>query len=182
MRMGLRQCAHSLIETLVALMVVSIVLSQGVPAMTQMVATVRLRAGMTAMMTALRLARYEAIRRNARVVVCKSADGKACASEGGWEQGWLVFFDDNDNLMIDADEVVLYIESAMPGNLRITGNAPVSDYLSYTANGRAKLVSGAFQAGTLTLCQPSSKPTPAYQVIINLIGNPRVEKKLLPSC
>lgn len=182
MRMGFSQRAHSLIETMMVLVILSAVVSQGVPAMNQMVATVRLRASMTAMMTALRLARYEAIRRNARVVVCKSANGTACTSDGGWEQGWLVFFDDNNNLLIDADELVLYVEKAMPANIRISGNEPVRTYLSYTANGRAKLVSGAFLAGTLTICQPSAVPTQAYLVIINAIGNPRAEKKTVPQC
>lgn len=182
MRMGFSQRAYTMIESMVVLLIVSALLSQGAPALSQLVSAVRLRSSMTAMTSALRLARYEAIRRNTRVVLCKSPNGKTCSSTGGWEQGWVVFFDDNNNLHADEMETLLYVEPLLSAHIRITGNAPVSDYVSYSSQGRAKLVSGAFQAGTLTVCETSSGPTQAYQVIINMIGNPRVEKKPVERC
>jgi type IV fimbrial biogenesis protein FimT len=137
---------------------------------------------MTAICDGLRLTRDEAIRRNGRVAMCKSADGSQCTKSGDWSQGWIVFHDSNNSGSVDAQESVLYREPPLSGAIRLSGNTPVSNYVSYTSHGKAKLLSDAFQAGHFTVCAPSAKSTDAYLVYIGILGQPRVEKKQVKLC
>ena len=43
----------------------------------------------------LEFARQEAMRRQTAVTICPSADGRNCQVGGDWQQGWLIFTDDN---------------------------------------------------------------------------------------
>ena len=48
--------------------------------------------------------------------------------------------------------------------------------------GGAKLVSGAFQAGTFTQCQQSASAGHAHQIILSAVGRPRMRKINLKAC
>jgi type IV fimbrial biogenesis protein FimT len=130
----------------------------------------------------LNLARSEAIKRNARVVLCKSGDGQQCASEGAWEQGWIVFHDANGNARVDEEEALLLQQAALHASVRFSGNSNIARYVSYTPDGGANLVSGAFQAGTFTLCTQSDAPLEGRQIVISKAGQPRVAKVKLAVC
>jgi type IV fimbrial biogenesis protein FimT len=104
-------------------------------------------------LSTLSYARSEAIKRQQRVTVCKSADGEECTTQGDWEQGWIVFVDVDNAAQVAAPEHVLRTRETLRENTTLTGNQPVRNYVSYVANGATQYVSGAFQAGTLTLCR-----------------------------
>lgn len=135
-----------------------------------------------AFLSHLQLARSEAIKRRSPVVLCKSADAVSCASAGGWDQGWIVFHDANGNGLREADEQVIQKIEAMPLGLRLQGNLNVARYVAFMPNGATRTTSGAFQAGTLTLCRASSGPAEGRQVVINAVGRPRLQKVPLASC
>jgi type IV fimbrial biogenesis protein FimT len=130
----------------------------------------------------LYLARSEAIKRNSRAVLCKSSDGLACSDSGGWHQGWILFHDANNNAALDASEAVILTQSALPPGFMLTGNMPVARYISYSAIGATELTSGAFQAGTLTLCSNSSSSGNARHIVISSTGRPRIQRASLSSC
>jgi type IV fimbrial biogenesis protein FimT len=139
---------------------------------------------MSALADGLRRTRFEAIKSNGRAVMCKSADGAQCTSQGDWTQGWVVFQDTNNNGEVDLalGERIWYREQPMLESMRMSGNTPIKNYVSYTSFGRAELLSGAFQAGTFTVCFKSSVPTDVFSVIINNMGRARVQKTIVPSC
>lgn len=166
----------TLVELAIALGVLAILVTIAIPAYTAMLTVHRLAAQANDLLTALHLARSEAIKRNTRVVVCKSAGGADCAGAGGWEQGWIVFADANNNASLDAGEDLLRREMALLAGYTLSGNGPVAAYVSYTPTGLTKLVSGAFQAGTLTLCPPTLNVDEARQIVIGISGRPRVQK------
>ena len=87
-----RECGFSLLELLVTLGVAAIVLSVGVPGFVGVVQNNRAATQANEVVTALSLARSEAVRRSARIGVCQSADGLTCGG-AGWEDGWIVFED-----------------------------------------------------------------------------------------
>lgn len=144
--------------------------------------SIRLAAGTNAFVSSIHLARSEAIKRNARVVICKSFTGDRCAATGGWEQGWIVFHDANNNATLDAGEQRLLWEQPFPQRLRLAGNSPIADYVSYTPLGTTRFISGAFQAGTFTLCFQSSAPVEARQVVVSSSGRPRTAKAMVSQC
>ena len=182
MRGVLRQDGYTLAELLVSIAIVSTVVAAAVPEMANMLASMRLRSGMSALCDGLRLTRDEAIRRNGRVAMCKSADGRRCTKQGDWSQGWIIFHDPNNNADVDPGESVLYSEPPMTGTIHVSGNTPVSNYVSYTSFGKAKLLSDAFQAGHFTVCAHSATSTEAYLVYIGILGQPRVEKSQVGQC
>jgi type IV fimbrial biogenesis protein FimT len=130
----------------------------------------------------LYLARSEAIKRNGHVVICKSADGATCSVDGGWEHGWIVFHDTNNNGLREVGESLIQRGEALPDGYRLAGNQNVGHYISFNPVGITQLSSGAFQAGTLTLCPPSSDHVDARQVVINTAGRPRIQKTTVESC
>lgn len=182
MNLQARYKGYTLVELLMTLSLLTTLMAWAVPALTELVHSARVHAGSQALANSLALARSEAVKRNARVVMCKSSGGSACEAGAGWEQGWIIFHDVNNNGAVDPDEYVLHREAAMPPALRMSGNMPVSNYVSYTPYGRTKLLSGAFQAGTFTVCTNSSSHIQARQVVINSVGRARVTTASLSQC
>ena len=178
----MKQSGTTLLELLVVLAVLSILLTLAVPNFAAFVRNSRLSSATNELISSLHLARSEAIKRRSRVVSCPSATGSSCAADGGWHQGWLVFHDANNNASVDAGETVILARQAFPAGLRLTGNTPVSKYISYTPSGATKMISGAFQAGKLTVCNESGSSGTARQVVISGTGRPRTTTVGIASC
>jgi type IV fimbrial biogenesis protein FimT len=166
----------SLLELMVVLAIITSLGAMAVPTTSRWIDEWKVTVLANTLLADLHLARSEAIRRGAPVVVCSSSAG-GCGTAGLWEQGWLVFVDANNNAMIDDGEDLLRhsaIESAR--HLMLRGNGPVQSYVSYHPLGQTRLVNGAFQAGTLTLCPASYGATRARRIVINSGGRPRVDR------
>lgn len=172
----------TLIEMLLLLVVLMLLNVFAVPAMSEMLIALRVSSATQALVASLQLTRVEAIKRGRRVVLCKSASGENCAHSGGWEQGWIVFEDRNNNAAVDAGEIILHREQPLAGQVRLTGNNPVLSYVSYTAFGQAHMTSGAFQAGTLTVCPSFGHSSAARQIVINISGRARTQVATRQQC
>lgn len=143
----------TVIEVLVAVAIALVLLIIATPYMVGMFRNVGLSTQAHEFLSTLNYARSEAIKRHQRVTVCKSTDGGQCATKGDWDQGWIIFVDvDNAARVADAKDI-LRVRGALGERVSLTGNQPVRNYVSYVANGATQYVSGAFQAGTLTLCR-----------------------------
>jgi type IV fimbrial biogenesis protein FimT len=178
-----RRCGgFSLAESLVIVGLLALVTAVAVPAYESATHSMRLSSITNAFVAHLQLTRSEAIKRNARVVTCKSASRAACAAGGGWEQGWIVFHDPNNNGALDAGEPVIGSYSTLPTGYRLTGNGLVAAYLSFNGMGLTKSTSGAFQAGTLTLCREGDPALRGHEIVINILGRPRIRKATLAVC
>ena len=176
----MNQSGISLLELLVVVAVAAILSGIGVPSFASL-ANNRLAVAANELLASLYLARGEAIKRNGRAVACASATGSSCADSGGWQQGWIVFHDANDNAAADPGEPIILAHQPLHAGLVLSGNTPVASYVSYAPTGATKLVTGAFQAGTLTLCHESA-PEMSRQIIISSTGRPRIQKLALASC
>lgn len=177
-----RQRAFTLIEVMVVLGILGVLLSASIPAGAAISRSMRLTALSNAFLLQLLLARSEAIKRNGPVALCASPDGLRCAASGGWDQGSIVFHDLDNNGARDAGERVVQRVEGLPDGFRMRGNQNVARYVSYTGMGVTRMVSGAFQAGTVTLCRRSADRTEARRIVINAIGRPRIEKAPVTSC
>lgn len=176
------QQGFTLIELLIVMAVLAILMPVGISKLNGVLDSLKLTAASNTLVSHFHFARSEAIKRNGRVVLCKSDDGAVCSSTGGWEQGWIVFDDANGNGLREASETLLVREDRLSTVLRLTGNLNVARYVSFAPNGATKLSSGAFQAGTLTICRYSGDAAEARQVILNAVGRPRVQRIVLPNC
>ena len=170
----------SLVELLLVVAVLGVFLAVTGPLVTRLVSSSKLTTASNAFLYSIYLARSEAIKRKGRVSLCKSENGLSCSVTGGWEQGWIVFDDNDSNGQRDLDEAILERVQSLSSNLRLTGNLPVSRYVSYVASGGTKLIGGGFQAGTVTVCSSSSAE--ARQIIVNATGRPRIQKVSSIAC
>jgi type IV fimbrial biogenesis protein FimT len=172
----------TLVEMLMVISIISTLTYLAAPMMTGAMNSVRLSSASNVMLAGIHLARSEAIKRNSRVVLCKSGDGVSCSLTGGWEQGWIIFHDGNNNGLREIDEQIITREARLATSVRLTGNQNVARYLSFSPTGATKTVGGSFQAGTLTVCNQSASRNEARQIVLNAVGRPRVQKATLTSC
>ena len=172
----------SLVECLVVVCLVSILSVVAVPALRTVTDGVQQREVVGSLHEALLLARSEAIKTNARVVICRSANGTTCAGAGGWEQGWIIFRDADNSAQREPGEVVLDTRGPMSSGWRVLPNQPFASYVSFRPDGRAAYRSGAFQAGAFTVCREGSGRVQARQLVLSSSGRPRVERLTLTAC
>jgi type IV fimbrial biogenesis protein FimT len=162
----------TLIESLVALAIVGAITVVAVPAYGNFLAYYRLRSEAQMLAWALQFARSEAIKRNTRVNVCKSADHVHCTKTGGFDAGWIIHADPGSIGQPDADDPPMRMEPRAPDGITIRGNKPVADLVSYTPYGHPRLLNGGLQMGTFTLCRPGFD---AVQVVLANSGRVRIE-------
>lgn len=94
------QRGFTLIELIVTLVVASILLTMAVPGFTALIKNNRMTAQVNGLVVSLNLARSEAVKRGVSVTVCKrNSAGDDCNNAGDWQDGWIVFIDDD----MDAD-------------------------------------------------------------------------------
>ena len=165
----------TLVELLVAVAIAAVVLGLAVPAWGRFVAGVRVATATTELVSGLHAARSEAIKRQHRVTLCKSADGTSCASDGGWEQGWMMFADADNFGVRDAGESVVRISTGEHDGLGIQGNSEFARFISYTPMGTTRRASGALGMGSMTVCSSRAGVT-GRRVVISRTGRARVER------
>lgn len=168
---------YTLLDLLVAIAVGALLLLLAVPSYRAWIADAELRDRVEALVNALSLARAEAIKRDARVNLCHSADGVQCAAIGGWETGWLVYADANRNGELDDDETVIRVEGPARPGITMQGNRPVADYVSYTGLGHTRMINGALQMGTFAICRTGTNAT---DVVLANGGRVRVNRTSRP--
>lgn len=155
---------------MVTVAVVVIVITVGVPSFRTLTQNNRLTAEVNDFVTALNLARSEAIKRNRPASLCKGSTGAACVTgTSGWEQGWIVFVNnDNDSpAAVDSGEEIVRVFPALDGDNTLRGNANVVNYLTYRPSGSSNT------NGTFTLCDDRGD-SHARAVIIGPTGRPRI--------
>jgi type IV fimbrial biogenesis protein FimT len=177
-----RAAGTSLIEMMTVIAVSAVLAGAAAVALQDVGRGMKLSGHTYRLLSELNLARSEAIKRNARVVLCKSANGVTCIRTGGWEQGWIVFHDANNNASREPNEALIRRSEGGLERYRITGNDTVARYVSFSPFGGSRLTSGAFQAGTITLCRESVERAEGRQLVINAVGRPRIHKVALASC
>ena len=163
-------CHHAgltLPELLVTLAVVSglaVAASNGLPGFIQ---TNRMAAEVNAFVTALQLARSEAVKHGRRVVLCPSADGEYCADSSQWKQGWILFASDNRER--EADEALLQ-----------SGNPLGAGILMRSGNYRKRIVyqpdgSSGGSNSSFTFCDTRRRAPPRVICLSNT-GRPRLTR------
>jgi type IV fimbrial biogenesis protein FimT len=177
-----RAAGMTFMELMVVMALAAVLLTVAVPSFTAVINTSRQATLANTFLTSLHLARSEAIKRNTRVALCKSADGASCAANGRWDQGWIVFHDADNDAQVGVGEELIRIYEALPGTFALSGNNPVVSYVSYAPTGASRLTSGALQMGTVTLCRVAAGGEDARRIIISGTGRPRVEQANVASC
>lgn len=157
----LRSNGFSLYDMLTTLVVVSTIAAVAVPSFQQLLYRQRITAAINTLISALYLARSEAIKRSETAVLCPSPDGHSCVQRGNiWEQGYLLYIDSNDNARVDAEEIVVrYFETTI--GLRVQTSADRDD-IRYLPNGLASGTNATFK-----FCDAHNRGAPRTVIVSN---------------
>lgn len=154
----------TLIELMVAMAVLGILLTIAVPNFQAFLMNSRMASQANDLITALNMARSEAVKRAASVTVCASSNGTSCI--GTWAQGWLVR---------DAAGTPIRVQQALGGGSSLTGGTDVASTITFASNGRTTIPSTATDVTTtMTLCPPSPASVQGRAIQIERTGRSRV--------
>ena len=165
--------AFTLIELLISVSIVGVLALAAGPWYRDWIAAQQVANQAHFLAGTLNQARSEAIKSGYRVNLCKTRDQLRCADDGGgWELGWILYIDENQDGEISDGDVVIRSEGPSASGITVRGNRPVVDYVSYTSLGHARMLSGALQMGTFVVCKPGQE---AMQVVLANSGRARVQ-------
>ena len=167
-----RQAGLTLLELVLALAIGAMVLVLALPAYGGWIADSRLMNHARALAGSMYIARSEAIKRAYRVDLCKSADLVQCGGPG-WDRGWIMYVDENLDGQVNPGETVLRREPAARDGVTVSANTPLRNYVSYTDLGVARMMSGALQMGTFTVCLSGRRE---LHVVLANSGRVRIDK------
>ena len=146
-----RPNGFTLIELLVVLAIVGVLVAMAVPSFNTMLQKRTVRGAALSLVSDIRYARSEALRRSDSVTICSlvanSTNACTVAGAANWVNGWMVFSDTNGNGIYDAatDEIVR-VQQPLRNIATVQGPTPANDpsFIVFQANGRTRgLASGA---------------------------------------
>ena len=153
----------TLIELMVTIAVLAIISAIAYPSFTSLMNSNRLTAAANDLVGDLQTARSEAIRRNARVTVCASADNTTCSGAGGDWQSWIVWI---DNPAPAVDEVLRVGNAKAPllvsASPNITGNA---QSIVFRADGLARAADGSLLTASIAPCMVTGSPAENMRIV-----------------
>lgn len=159
----------SLIELMVAAIVLGILASVSVPSFLEMRRANLKSAELSDLQIDFMLARSEAVKRKIQVGVCASNNTTAANPTCGavtWHSGWLVFLDADSNGDPDTPGDVIRVHN------QLTGNTIISDFGGRYTYGATGFGSGA---GTLTFCDDQGDRV-ARAILISATGRTKVSE------
>lgn len=172
----MKRRGYTLVELLVVLTTSSILLTIAVPGYAFLVNTSRLASVTNDLVTALHLARSEAIKRGMRVTVCKTSNAMAvppvCDTTTSWQQGWLVFVDGGTKGVIDSGDTLLRVQDPVSQSATIT-TSNYGSYISYLPSGVSQGSNGLAN-GALRICVANKR----RDIIINNTGRIRLDTNI----
>jgi type IV fimbrial biogenesis protein FimT len=138
------QSGFTLIELIVAMAVLLILLSIGIPSFNALIKDSRLTTDTNRLVMDINFARSEAIKRGTQVILCRTdAPLTATACSAGtartWSSGWLLFVSQDSNTVYDAGgtnpDILLKRTEMTSSGITILSNAEADTVLAFNAVG-----------------------------------------------
>jgi type IV fimbrial biogenesis protein FimT len=162
----------TLIEMMVTLAVGIVILAIGVPAFMNMMSSNQAAGYANDLVGAIRLARSEAVKRADSVAICASNGAQTACSGKNWNNGWIVFSDDNDDSTIDVGETIHRVWSIPTderSNLVFQGTSP--NAIRFNASGATAAGAQIQFAFKKSDCHGNQ----ARQITVSIMGRPTVD-------
>ncbi|GAA5525058.1 hypothetical protein Maes01_01618 [Microbulbifer aestuariivivens] len=156
----------TLIELMIAITILSIIISVATPPMSNLVKRYRAEIQRQHLFELIALARGKAYSEGAIYTLCGSADGQTCTRD--WSKSALLFRDADGSGSRDSDEKIERIMEALPEgsslNWRSWGN---KSYLQYRPSGLT-----LSQSGNFSYCPPDGDNEFSWIIVLNGAGRP----------
>ena len=133
---------YTLLELLVVLVIVGILTTMAVPGFRDTIKRNAMDSAMQELITAVGLARSEAITGGGFVSICRSTTQATCAAVAGadWDAGWIIFSDTGVAGTVDGADTLLRVHGPGNGQNKISlytglNTTITSEYLRFDADG-----------------------------------------------
>lgn len=170
----MRQDGLTLIELLFTLLIVALLLGIGLPSFSNQIQSTQTRTSAIQLLESINATRTLAVSQGNRATMRHTGD---------WHQGWQIFVDLNDNGLLDEDETLVSEANPLKG-VRVKGNSPLRDYVSFIQSGESRYVgkanAGAFQAGTFSICPELGGA--GYKLVLARSGRARMDTLSAEEC
>jgi type IV fimbrial biogenesis protein FimT len=175
----------TLIELMIVVSIVAILVALAVPSFNTMMVKRSVQSAAVSLVTDMRFARSEALRRSVKVSICSLAANSTTTCSGDpavWVNGWIVF---EDSLKTgtagvrDAGEEIVRVQQALPNIAsiqRITTPANTKNVFTYEANGFAKAADETLRV------TPTSAASNTRLICISINGRPSVRVEGAAAC
>ncbi|MFZ5654843.1 MAG: GspH/FimT family pseudopilin [Pseudomonadota bacterium] len=178
-----RAAGFTLIEMMVTLTLLAILIALVAPSFQGVLRDSRAAALANALVGSLMLARSEAVKRNAPVVLCRSNTGTSCAGSE-WEDGWILWADmdrddtldpdDGDGIPEPGEEMILQAQEPLQGRFDLSTTDSSITSITYRPDGSVAAAT-AFE-----LAAPGGDTEHGRCIEIDVTGRPRVTKGACP--
>ena len=160
----LSNAGFNLIELLIVLTLIAVLVNLGLPVLSQTIERNQAKVVINEINRAISLTRFTAINNGVITTLCRSENGENCG--GLWQEGFIVFTDRNADRVINGDDRLVRVFSAISNSGTLKFRAfQNKQYLQMTPQGFTN-----YQNGNFTFCPASNDPRLAQQVIINRSG------------
>lgn len=176
-----RHSGFTLIELIIAIIILAIVATYAVPSFQQTVMNNRLTSQINEVSSLIAYARSEASKlRSGVITACSSTDSASCAGSSAWETGWIIFTDfDGDRTVDNGDgDELLKVGGALSGGntFRIVDlTSDSGGYVQFASNGFPIPSATGNAAGTFVICDDRGA-IEARAVVINVSGQTRLAR------
>jgi type IV fimbrial biogenesis protein FimT len=180
----------TLIELLIVVALSAIMMTLAVPSFQNMVANNRITSHTNELVMAINMARSEAVKRNVRVILCRSADPAASppacgGSANDWTTGWLLFAsgDANTTYQEGVDTLIRVGDAARTG-IQIRTNGTSDNNLQINSNGSTNEAGGT---AAFAICDDRDSDGDfdeqwGRQIQVSPSGHVRLIRAPIPNC
>lgn len=109
----------TLIELLMTLAVLMILLAVALPSFAGLKQRNAVTVTHNLLLTGFATARSHAVSSGKLVTICPVSGGSGCRSDGVWDEGWIVFVDNNRNGRLDAADSIVHHENRMVSGIEV---------------------------------------------------------------
>jgi type IV fimbrial biogenesis protein FimT len=158
------QHGFTLYELMITVLIAGVILAFGVPNLQAFTKNSRMTSAANDLHAAFHLARSESSRAKTNITVCASANSMAAAADcgGTWDQGYIVFIDENGDLIRKgSEESVLRAHAAIADGISFAV-ANDATYFSYSSTGLGRPnVGGKAAVSQIVMCDERGNVTAA---------------------
>lgn len=119
----------TLIELMVAVALVGVLVTVGIPSFSELLANSRMTAFSNDLVTEIYVTRSEAVKRGAAVTICATTDQATCSGSNNWGTGWIIFTDSGTAGSVDGTDQILFIHQSAQSNITLNVSRPYTRFL-----------------------------------------------------